>query len=127
MMIVLVKNLHIACAILSGGGFILRGYWMLIQSPRLQHRTTRVLPHVVDTVLLASALALLILYQLNPLTQPWLMNKFLVLLFYIGFGTIALKRGKTYGHRVAALVAALCCFGFIISVAVTKSPWGVLG
>jgi uncharacterized membrane protein SirB2 len=51
----LLKNLHIGCVMLSGAGFLLRGLWMLADSPWLQRPGVRVLPHLVDTVLLTSA------------------------------------------------------------------------
>ena len=53
-----IKHLHVTCVILSGLGFGLRGAWMLMDSPRLQHRLARTLPHVVDSLLLGSALTL---------------------------------------------------------------------
>ena len=96
------------------------------QSPLLQHRLTRILPHAIDTVLLASALALLWLFQFQPWEHPWLLAKIAVLLVYIGTGTIALKRGKTRQQRLIAFIAAIVSFGFITSVAVTKSPLGYL-
>ena len=45
---------------------------------------------------------------------------------YIVLGTVALKRGRTRAMRIAAFVAALVVFGYIVAVAVTKSPWGYL-
>ena len=50
------KNLHVGCVILSLGGFAARGMLMLGASPLLERRFVRIAPHVVDTVLLASAL-----------------------------------------------------------------------
>ena len=52
------RNLHIACVVLSGAGFLLRGLWMLGASPLLGRRWVRVVPHLVDSALLASAVAL---------------------------------------------------------------------
>ena len=50
------KVVHIACAIVSISGFALRGTLMLLDSPLLAARFVRIAPHVVDTMLLASAL-----------------------------------------------------------------------
>jgi uncharacterized membrane protein SirB2 len=39
-------------------------------------------------------------------------------------GAVALKRGRTRSVRLAALLAAMGVFGYIVSVAVTKQPAG---
>ena len=49
------KHFHMACAAASGCLFLLRGAWMLRASPLLQQRWVKILPHLVDTALLASA------------------------------------------------------------------------
>lgn len=114
------KHLHITCAALSGSFFLLRGLWMLTDSPLLQRRWVRVLPHVVDTLLLTTALALVFWSGQYPFVQPWLTAKVLALVAYIVLGTIALKRGKTKGVRTVALVAALATFAYIVAVALTR-------
>jgi uncharacterized membrane protein SirB2 len=93
---------------------------MLRDSPRLNDRWVRVLPHINDTLLLTAAIAMLVVTRLNPLEQPWLMAKIIGLLAYIGVGTVALKRGRSKATRAKALVAALGIFAYIIAVAVTK-------
>ncbi|MEH6589376.1 MAG: SirB2 family protein [Halioglobus sp.] len=119
------KTLHVTCAFLSFMGFALRGYWMLTNKPWIKHRLTRILPHTVDAVLLASAVAMLYLWQLSPTTAPWLMAKILALLVYIALGMIALRFGKTKTVRASAYTSALLTICYIVSVAFTKSPWGV--
>lgn len=116
------KYLHMSCAALSGGLFLLRGCWMLFQPARLQQRWVRVAPHIIDTALLASAVTLAVLSGQYPLAQGWLSAKVLALLLYIVLGTVALKRGKTRAVRAAAFAAALACFGYIVAVAISKQP-----
>ncbi len=116
----LVKHLHITCAVLSGSFFLLRGVWMLLESDALQRRWVKVVPHVVDTVLLTSALTMVFWSAQYPLVQPWLTAKVLALLAYIVLGTIALKRGQTKATRTAALVAALAVFAYIVLVALSR-------
>ncbi len=117
----LVKNLHVGCVLLSGAGFALRGAWMLQGSPLLAQRWVRVLPHVIDTVLLASAIALALMLEQYPLMQGWLTAKLIGLVVYIALGTIALKRGRTRAVRLAAFGGALLVFAYIVAVALTKS------
>jgi uncharacterized membrane protein SirB2 len=114
------RILHISTVHLTLGLFLLRGFWMLTESPRLNARWVSVVPHVNDTVLLAAAIALLIVGGLNPLEQPWLLAKIAGLLAYIGLGTLALKRGKTKATRIKALIAALVVFAYIVAVAISK-------
>lgn len=116
----LLRTAHIATVHVSLVLFLLRGFWMLRESPRLQDRWIRVVPHVNDTLLLAAAIAMLVVGGLNPLLQPWLMAKIIGLLAYIGVGTVALKRGRTKAVRLKALIVALGIFAYIIAVAATK-------
>jgi len=114
------KHFHMGCAALSGSLFLLRGAWMLRASGMLQQRWVRIAPHIVDTLLLASAIGLAVWSQQYPGQQAWLTAKVLALLGYIVLGTIALKRGRTRGQRLAAFIGALALFAYIVTVAVTK-------
>ena len=65
----ILKYAHVVSAIATISGFLLRGFWMLTESPLLQHRVARIAPHIVDTVFLLSGIAMLWMLHLNPLTQ----------------------------------------------------------
>lgn len=117
-----IKYLHVTCVVLSGLGFVLRGGWMLVDSPRLQLRLTRTLPHIVDSLLLGSALTLAWLSHQYPFAQPWLTAKFFGLLAYILCGAVALKRGRTRAIRALFLFLALLAYAYIVSVALTRQP-----
>jgi uncharacterized membrane protein SirB2 len=120
-----VRALHVGCAALSIAGFVTRGALMLADSPLLHHRFVRIAPHVVDTVLLASAIWLAWFLGQIPFAHAWITAKIAALLAYIVFGTIALKRGKTKEIRAAAFAAALASAGYIVWVALTRdaAPW----
>lgn len=120
-MYLLLKNLHMICAAATITGFILRGYWMMSSSALLQHRITRVAPHVIDTLFLLSGIGMLIALSMNPLSQAWLVAKFVGLIAYILLGTIAIKRGPTMKIRLVAFVAAVSVFAYIVGVAVSHS------
>lgn len=116
------RLIHIACVVVTAGGFLLRGAWMLSRSPLLNHRLTRTLPHLNDTVLLGSAVALAWIARLNPLDHSWLMAKLTGLVVYILLGSIALRRGRTQRVRAIAFFGALIAFGYIVAVALTRNP-----
>lgn len=116
----LLKHLHITTVVVTISLFLLRGIWMLADSPNLQRRWVKVAPHINDTLLLASAIGMLIVARLNPLVQTWLLAKIIGLLLYIGLGTLALKRGRTKTQRTLYFIAALAVLAYIVAVAVTK-------
>lgn len=124
----MLKHLHITCVALSYSLFFLRGIWMLHDSSLLQQRWVKIAPHMVDTLLLASAIALAWQLGISPLAAPWLGAKIVALLFYIVIGAYALKRGRTKRIRLTAWLAAQMVFFYIVSVAVTHdpAPWQTL-
>lgn len=122
----ILKQIHISCVVLSGSGFVLRGVWTLRQSSWLRRPAVRVGPHVIDTVLLASAVAMAVMSAQYPFSANWLTAKLIGLLIYIGCGTMALKRARHNAQRAAFFAAALLAFAYIVSVALTRNPLGPL-
>lgn len=122
----LAKALHVGCVVLSLGGFGARGALMLAGSPLLERRFVRIAPHVVDTVLLASALWLCWILRQYPFVDGWLTAKVLGLVLYVVLGVIALRRGPTKAARIAAFAGAALSACYIVSVALTHDPRGVL-
>ena len=124
------KTLHIVCAVLSISGYLLRGIWMLRESPLLHHRVTRILPHTVDAIFLGSGIWLAILLRYSPHQHAWFAAKLLGILAYILLGMIALRRGRTQRLRAVAWFASLACFVYVVGAALTKSAlswWSLLG
>src|SRR5690349_2598915 len=109
-------------AVLSVALLSLRGCWMLLESPLGQARWTRVVPHVIDTVFLATGIGLALRIGQYPFVQPWLTAKVFGLVAYIVLGSIALKRGRTRAIRAVAFVAALVVFAYIAGVARARHP-----
>ncbi len=118
----LLRTVHVICAVATISGFILRGFWMLVESPLLQRKLTRIAPHVVDTLFLLSGVFMLVIAGLNPFGQPWLVAKFVALLAYIVLGMIAIRRGRTKNIRAVAFVSAIAVFGYVIGVGMSRSP-----
>jgi uncharacterized membrane protein SirB2 len=123
----LLKWTHVSAGLLSGLGFVLR--YLLVRPGSAAGRTAwvRIAPHVVDTALLATGIALAWLVHANQLGFSWLGAKLVGLALYILFGTVALKRGRTAHARAGAFLAALACFAYIVSVALTKDSRGFAG
>jgi uncharacterized membrane protein SirB2 len=119
----ILKHVHLTAVGLSGLFFLLRGLWMMQESSLLNAKLVRVLPHIIDTVLLVSAAGLVIELGSIPL---WVQVKVVALFVYIFLGVVSFRLAKGWGSKVLAFFAALFVFGFIISVAVTKNPHGFL-
>ena len=123
----LLKHLHMTLAAVSGSLFLLRGLWMIAASPMLKRPWVKRAPHLIDSLLLASAIALAWWSGQSPLSSPWLGAKIVALVAYILLGSVALKYGRTRLVRLAAFCAALACFGYIVATAITKNPLFFLG
>lgn len=99
---------------------------MMTDSSLLQLRVVRILPHVIDTVLLLAAIALTFLINQFPIVSHWLTVKLVALIVYISLGMVALRLGKTKTQRIVAFFLALIVFSFIVSVAYYHHPLGIL-
>lgn len=118
--------IHIATAAISIVGFFIRGIWMIQSSSMLQLRWVKIVPHINDTILLLSAVALVIITSQYPGPTAWINAKIVALLLYIVLGTIALKRGKTKSIRVTSWCLALLTFIYIFTVAYSKNAFPVI-
>jgi uncharacterized membrane protein SirB2 len=120
MLYLLLKTLHVGAAILSVVGFAIRGYLKIIGSARLQQRWMRITPHIVDTVLLVSAIVLAVVIAASPFEQLWLAVKIIALVVYILLGVVVMRLARNNKQRVIAYVGALAVFAYIVTVAVSK-------
>ena len=118
----IIKSIHIVCALLSISGFVARGILMIISSPLLMARWVKVSPHIIDTVLLLSAIVLASQWGWSALQMPWLLAKIMALLVYIILGSLALRPGRPQSVRITSWLAAIATFAYIVSVALTKNP-----
>lgn len=122
----LLRHLHIACALISIAGFFARGLLMLRDSSLLRQRWLRVLPHLNDSLLLAAALGLAWRTGQWPFADAWLSAKLAGLALYIVLGALALRPGRPRRVRALCFVGALLTVLWIVSVALTRQPLGAL-
>lgn len=124
-----IKILHLSSVALSYSLFFMRGIWVLRASPMMQQRWVKIAPHLIDTVLLGSAITLAVMLGISPLSAPWLAAKITALLLYIVLGSFALKRGKTRRAKLVYWLAAQAVFFYIVLTAWTHDPmpWRTLG
>lgn len=118
----MLKFAHMGFALLSITLFFIRGIWMMTDSGMRQNRLFKVLPHIVDTLLLVTAIILVVQTAQYPFQESWLTAKVLALIAYIGVGLVALRLGRTKVIRVVAWVIALDIFTYMYLVAITRNP-----
>lgn len=133
----LIKHLHITFVVLSIGFFCVRVFWSVTNSPMIHKRWVKIVPHLNDPLLLLFGVWLVVLlnqaYQAAGIqswwySQPWLWAKWVGLVFYIGFGTMAIKRGKTAIIRFVCALAAITTYVYMLGCAFQKTAmsWTVL-
>lgn len=119
------KHLHILTVVISITLFILRYWWQYRASPMVNKRWVRIVPHINDTLLLGSGVALVAVTHFWPFTPQgaWLTEKLFGVIIYIVFGFIALGRGqRSQKARAGAFILALVALYVIVELATTKIP-----
>jgi uncharacterized membrane protein SirB2 len=117
----LIKTIHVSSVGVSGLFFFIRGLWMIQAPSLLERRWVRISPHVIDTLLLVSAVLLMLILNEYPVQHDWLTAKIMALLAYIGFGMVAIRHGRDRRVRITAWLIALAIFCYILGVALTRS------
>lgn len=121
-MYMMAKHLHLTAVGLSILLFIFRFIWSQFDASILTKKWVKVVPHIIDTVLLASAIWLCVILSQYPIVNAWLTFKVVGVIGYIVFGLFALKKAKTPVGRWAFFIAALAVLMATAMVAVTKQP-----
>lgn len=123
----LLIHVHALAVLLSLAGFVLRGIWMMRDSTMLKARWVKITPHVVDTILLLSALgAAWVLFWQHGAHPTFLTVKIVGLVGYIVLGLIALRLGKTKAVRASAWVLAIVLFLYVAAIGVYHTHPGPL-
>lgn len=116
-----IKHMHLLFVALSVSLLFIRFVLRLKDSPLLQRKFFKIAPHVVDTFLLLSAVALMVTIQQYPFVNGWLTEKVIALFAYIALGYSALK-GRTIAIRWLSFLGALGWLGLMVRVALSKQP-----
>ena len=120
------KLVHVVLAFTSITGFVLRWVWKTGNSEISRNRWVNTLPHIIDTLFLLSGLWLAYTISQYPLLNAWLTAKVDSLLPYRMLGGLAMSPRLRPIPRTLAFIAAVSVFSWIVSVALTKSPAGML-
>ncbi|QOC21905.1 SirB2 family protein [Wenzhouxiangella sp. AB-CW3] len=107
----LLKNIHIFIALLSGLGFAVRGYLRLVANRPLSHPVIRIAPHILDTLLLATGIALWVMVGWTFLS--WLGLKIGLIVAYILIGMAAFRKG----HGGSGIILYWLALGIYLAIA----------
>lgn len=116
------KHLHLTAVVLSVLLFLVRYTWLMLESPNLQKRWVKITPHIIDTVLLASAAWLCIIIAQYPFVHGWITEKFICVILYIVTAFWTLKRADTRLKKVVGGVGSIAWLLIVAKLAVTKQP-----
>ncbi len=118
----MLKHIHMTIALISVALFSLRFIWLLMNSAKLQQKWVKVLPHIVDTLLLGLGVAMAIKLSISPFEQYWFAEKLIAVIAYIftGYYTLKIARGRTM--QIIGYLSALGWVMLIVRLAVTKVP-----
>lgn len=117
-----IKTLHVSTVIFTIGFFTLRFFWMLNRSRLFNHRWVRLISQTNDTLLLVAGITLAVMSRQYPIAAPWLTAKLAALLLYIILGMFAFRWARSRGNRILFGLTALFTVGYIVAVALTRTP-----
>ena len=115
-------HLHVTAVVVSLALFSFRFVLTMKAHPLLLQKWLKIVPHVVDTALLASAIWLL---TLSPYVEVegWVASKVIGVLLYIISGLFALKWAKNNRSRMIGFICAIIWILLSASVAYSKQPF----
>lgn len=113
---------HVSTVVFTIGFFALRFFWMLYYPGWVRKRWVRHLSVLNDTLLLTAGITMAIILHQYPFQFSWLTAKLVALLVYILLGMHALHFGKSKKSRTLSGILALLTVGYIVAVALTRSP-----
>ena len=120
-----IRNVHIASVLLSGALFALRGALAVSGRQALALAAPlRYFSYTNDTILLTAALMLVSVLPSALFANGWLTAKLVLLVVYIGLGSLALKRARSPRTRLLCYLAALAVFASLFSIARAHHPAG---
>lgn len=120
-MYMMYKHLHITLALLTFLLFFVRGIWLIKGSPKLSMCWTKIVPHILATLLIISGIMLALTLGFKPSAHPWIIAKIAGLIFFILLSVFAFK-AKSQTRKALLFSEACVVYFYIVGVALTKNP-----
>lgn len=122
-MYLLLKHLHLTFVALAFIIFFVRGILLFINSTLLDKKLLKIAPHIINTIMLLSGIALAVHLGMSPGDNSWLIAKIIGLVIFVAVGVAAFKVPNALARKIL-WVDAVIIFAYILSVAITKNPMG---
>lgn len=114
----LIRHAHITLAGTSVALFSARVAGVLAGAAWPMTRTLRIASVVIDTLLISAGATLWWLLSLQPLRDHWLFTKLVLVVVYIGLGSLAMKRARTRAGKAVAFIASLAVIALVVAIAI---------
>jgi uncharacterized membrane protein SirB2 len=123
-MYLFLKYLHIFCVAASFSLFFVRGLWIMRVYPPASEPWIKALPHVVDSLLLLSAVGMVATAPRFDWNTP-MQVKLGLIVIYIGLAVLVFRAGTPSLAKAFAWVGGLLLFLYVTTVALVQHPLGV--
>lgn len=117
------KHSHLMFVVISLLFFTCRAVANLLEAQWLQKKWAKISPHIIDTLLLGTGIALTTAIQQYPLAHHWLTVKIALLVFYIVFGALGMKATEKT-KKILFFSLSFISVIMLLSVARTHNPLG---
>ncbi len=114
-------NIHFFSVLASVSLFAVRGMAVLLEHPWPKRPLWRITSVLIDVVLLSAGIMLWWSFSHNPLHEPWLAVKLILLPIYVALGTMVLKKARSTASRALFYLCALSCAGYMFMTGLTRS------
>lgn len=116
----MIKVIHLVFILTSFVSFSGRFGLSIFKPEVLQNKFLKIAPHVIDTVLLVSGIALVFQGGWLEGEFGWIVSKLTLLIGYIILGVVAMRSVNT-AKRWGAFFGALFCYIGVFIIAITKN------
>jgi uncharacterized membrane protein SirB2 len=114
----MLKHLHLFLVILVSISFLSRVFLAEFKPETLQQKWLKIGPHIIDSLLLLSGIALIVQGNWLAGDYDWLLAKIALVIVYIGLGMLAMRQQNP--SRWLISTAAIACLLLIGKIAVSK-------
>lgn len=118
------KYLHIVCVAASFALLFVRGLWVLRAFPPAPEAWVRVTPHVIDGILIVSAIGMLLVGGARG-WPDWLSAKLALAGLFVVLTVAVFRLARSRLAKAVFWFAAMLVFLFITTVAVLQHPAGI--
>ena len=114
----MLKSVHLLLVTLVFISFISRIILAEFSAAYLQKKWLKIAPHVIDTLLLLSGIALVIQGNWLSSNYSWITGKLFLLSIYIALGMLAMRSQGL--RRWTTATTAIICLTLIVKIAINK-------